>query len=128
MGLSKHLQQTLNIEEVCLMRYCIGDEKKSLLVTVLEIDEFSDYHPVKLVCNVDTDALTALENGIPVSLVSKNPDTLLYVLLRGTVFQKSINDGFVILSITDVQYFTKEQENNISSFRKIKSLSVLSAA
>ena len=128
MALSKHLQQTLNIEDICLMRYCVSDEKKSLLVTVLEIDEFSDYHPVKLVCNVDTEAMTALKNGMPVSLVSKNPATRLYVLLKGNVFQKSVNDGYVILSINDVQYFTREQTNNISSFKKIKSLSVLSAA
>jgi len=68
---TKQLQHNLNINDLCLMRYSIGDEKKSLLTTVLEVDEFSDYHPVKMVCKVDTDALAALENGISVSLVSK---------------------------------------------------------
>jgi len=125
---TKQLQHNLNINDLCLMRYSIGDEKKSLLTTVLEVDEFSDYHPVKMVCKVDTDALAALENGISVSLVSKKSNSKLFVLLKGSVFQTSLHEGYVVLSITNVQFFTREEKNNISSFIKIENLSVLSAA
>ena len=110
------------------MRYGIGSEKKSLLATVIEIDEFSEYHPVKLICRIDSEELKMLESGLPVSLVIKKQDVLLYVLLKGCVFQKSLHNRYVVLSITDVQFFTKEQTNNISSFRKLKNLSVLPAA
>ena len=128
MRLEKKLRQNLSIEDICLMRYGIGAEKKSLLATVIDIDEFSEYHPVKLVCELDSDELTIFESGVPVSLVIKKQDLLLYVLLKGTVFQKSVQNGYVILSITDIQFFAKEEKNNISSFRKLKNLSVLPAA
>ena len=128
MRLEKKLRQNLSTEDICLMRYGIGSEKKSLLGTVLEIDEFSDYHPVKLVCEIESDELAILESGLPVSLVIKKQDLLLYVLLKGSVFQKSLHNRYVVLSITDIQFFAKEEKNNISSFRKLKNLSVLPAA
>jgi len=125
---SKQLQQSLNINDICLIRFNVGDEKKSLLATILEVDEFSEYHPVKLVCNVDADSLSVLGRGVSVSLVSKKNNSLLYILLKGSVFQTSILEGYIVLSITDIQFFAREQKNNISSFRKVENLSVLSAA
>lgn len=128
MRLEKKLRQNLSAEDICLMRYGIGSEKKSLLATVVEIDEFSEYHPVKLVCEIDSENLEIFESGLQVSLVIKKQELLLYVLLKGTVFQKSSHNAYVVLSITDIQFFAKEEKNNISSFRKLKNLSVLPAA
>jgi len=128
MRMEKKLQQNLSTEDICLMRYGIGSEKKSLLASVIEIDEFSEYHPVKLVCEIASEELEILENGLPVSLVIKKQDLLLYVLLKGTVFQKLLPNGYVVLSITNIQLFAKEEKNNISSFRKLENLSLLPAA
>ena len=122
------LQRNIGVKDICLVRYSMGAEKKSLLATLVEIDEFSEYHPMKLVCKMDAEELSILPKGIPVSIVIKKSGLLLYVLLKGNVFHKSTLDGYLTLSIGDVQFFAKEEKNNISSFKKINNILLLPAA